>query len=274
MLSKHLNLIKQTISDATGADIVLILKKIKNRDLIEIWFSELDKARGPIIELSPAGTLRHNIKMRFGSFSDELIDQIKKANHESEQLARLLLNTLSEEYLVIFPKDMNYENWQIDSKDFSLEIERKGIGDYLSDDAVTETCFKIITPVLGALAELIGYEEEELNNQVTPESNLEGALKISTQIRRERNPRNRLVCINHHGDKCFVCGFVSSSDYPILSSIIEVHHIEQLSEIKEPKPYDPIKDLVPLCPNCHRAIHKKKPAFLPEELKDILNENQ
>lgn len=273
MLSKHINLIKQTISDATGADIELVLKKIKNRDLIEIWFSELDKTKGPIIELSPAGTLRHNIKMRFGSFSDELIEQIKKTNHESQQLARLLLKTLNKECSVFFPEGMNFENWQISSKGFSLEIERRGISNYLSDDAIAETCFKIITPVLGALAELIGYEEEELKSVMSPESNFEGEIILSKQTRRERNPRNRLVCINHHGDKCYVCGFVSSSNYPALSSIIEVHHIEPLSEIQEPKLYDPIRDLVPLCPNCHRAIHKKKPAFLPDELKDILNAN-
>jgi 5-methylcytosine-specific restriction protein A len=274
MLSKNLNLIKQTLSDTTGAHIELISKKIKNRDLIEIWFGELDKVRGPIIELSPAGTLRHNVKLRFGSFSNGLIDQIKEANHESRQLARLLLNTLSKEYSVIFPENMNYENWHIDSKGFTLEVERRGISDYLSDDEIAETCFKIITPVLGALVELIGYEYEELRIQMPPESNLEGEVKISKQVRRERNPRNRLVCINHHGDKCYVCGFVSSADYPSLSSVIEVHHIEELSEIKEPRLYDPIKDLVPLCPNCHRAIHKKKPAYLPDELKEMFNGNQ
>ena len=36
---------------------------------------------------------------------------------------------------------------------------------------------------------------------------------------------------------------------------------------------DPIKDLFPVCPNCHSMLHKIDPPYSIEELKKIINEN-
>ena len=272
MLSNHLLLIQQSLSIATGADISIAQKKLKGRDFIELWFSALDKVNGPIIELSPTGTRRHNVKLRFGSFSKKIIEQIKEANTESAQLAMLLINQLQDEFGISFSAGMTPENWSIEDRKFSLEIERKGIDDYLSESEITKTCKNIITPVLGALAELIGYEEMPTDLVVNDSEQEEGASYHITVARRERNPRNRLLCIQIHGDFCNICGFISSSHYPSLGSIVEVHHIEQLSELRRPKKYDPAKDLIPLCPNCHRAIHKRRPPYTPDELRGFLNE--
>ena len=32
---------------------------------------------------------------------------------------------------------------------------------------------------------------------------------------------------------------------------------------------DPIKDLIPVCPNCHSMIHSKRPAFTIDEINEI-----
>jgi len=53
---------------------------------------------------------------------------------------------------------------------------------------------------------------------------------------------------------------------------IHVHHIKQLSDISEEYEVDPINDLVPVCPNCHAMLHKRKPAFSVKELKVIIRE--
>jgi putative restriction endonuclease len=51
---------------------------------------------------------------------------------------------------------------------------------------------------------------------------------------------------------------------------IHVHHIKPLSESGETK-VDPKTDLIPLCPNCHAMVHKKKTHTLSlEELKQLL----
>jgi len=273
MLSNHLLLIQHSLSIATGAGISIAQKKLNGRDFIELWFSEIDKANGPIIELSPTGTRRHNVKLRFGSFANKIIEQIKETDTESGQLARLLMNQLETQFGVSFSAGMTAENWSIEDRKFTLEIERKGIDDYLSEIEITETCKNIITPVLGVLAELIGYEELSTDVAINGSGHEEGASYLSKVTRRERNPRNRLLCIQIHGDFCNICGFIPSSHYFFLGSIIEVHHIEQLAELEHPKIYDPAKDLIPLCPNCHRAIHKRIPPYTPDELRGFLNES-
>jgi len=272
MLRNHLFLIQQSLSFATGADIEIAQKKVKGRDFIEIWFSQLDKVGGPIIELSPKGTRRHNVKLRFGSFSQAVIEIIKGADSESKQLARLLIGQLDKQFGVTFSPEIDHDNWSIDDRDFGFEIERKGIDDYFSDSEITETCTKIIAPVLGALAELIGYEELPETQSIEYSSQKEGAEYFSKVLRRERNPRNRLLCLEIHGDRCTICGFSSENHYPSMGSIIEVHHIEQLSDIDRPRAYDPVTDLIPLCPNCHRAIHKKRPPYTPSQLREFYNE--
>jgi len=51
---------------------------------------------------------------------------------------------------------------------------------------------------------------------------------------------------------------------------IHVHHELELSEIGEDYVVDPIKDLKPVCPNCHAMLHKTKPAMAIEKLKELL----
>lgn len=54
---------------------------------------------------------------------------------------------------------------------------------------------------------------------------------------------------------------------------IHVHHLIPLSEINQEYEVDPIKDLRPLCPNCHAMIHRKHPPFTIEEIKNLINKN-
>ncbi|MOA48213.1 HNH endonuclease [compost metagenome] len=66
------------------------------------------------------------------------------------------------------------------------------------------------------------------------------------------------------------CGLEPRLEYGEAGSIIEVHHLEPLALLKEPRPYDPRADLVPLCPSCHRAVHTRRPIpFSIEELRDL-----
>ncbi|MPR31936.1 HNH endonuclease, partial [Salmonirosea aquatica] len=42
---------------------------------------------------------------------------------------------------------------------------------------------------------------------------------------------------------------------------IHVHHVNQISSIGNEYNVDPIKDLIPVCPNCHAMIHSRKNSF-------------
>lgn len=101
---------------------------------------------------------------------------------------------------------------------------------------------------------------------------IEGAEYATLANRFERNRHARELCIQAHGAVCAVCGFDSGKVYGGgFEGIIDVHHRIPLSEIRDDYTVDPVNDLVPLCPNCHRAIHSKPGggAYTVEELHSL-----
>jgi len=50
---------------------------------------------------------------------------------------------------------------------------------------------------------------------------------------------------------------------------IHVHHINPIAEIGHEYNINSIKDLIPVCPNCHAMIHSKRPAFTIEEITEL-----
>ena len=98
----------------------------------------------------------------------------------------------------------------------------------------------------------------------------EGKSKDITQTRYERNPEARKRCLKHYGCSCKVCEFNFEDHFgEVGQGFIHVHHINQISDIGKEYEVDPIKDLIPVCPNCHAMIHSKRPAFTIEEIKEI-----
>ena len=91
----------------------------------------------------------------------------------------------------------------------------------------------------------------------------------------ERNPDARAKCLAHYGYQCTVCGFDFKAVYgDIGDNFIHVHHRVDISTKDGEYIVDPIKDLVPICPNCHAMVHKVKPSMEIEKLMMIINENK
>jgi len=89
----------------------------------------------------------------------------------------------------------------------------------------------------------------------------------------ERNSKARLECIDEYGYVCAVCSFNFESFYGTLGSgFIHVHHLVDIATTDQEYTVDPIKDLRPVCPNCHAMLHKEKPAMSIEKLKSIIAE--
>jgi len=99
----------------------------------------------------------------------------------------------------------------------------------------------------------------------------EGAVKRVSVNAYERNAQARQRCIEHYGAQCIVCGFDFGETYgEVGDGFIHVHHLREISEIGEEYEVDPIRDLVPVCPNCHAIIHRRKPAYTVEEVKAFI----
>lgn len=91
----------------------------------------------------------------------------------------------------------------------------------------------------------------------------------------ERDPLNRELAIQIHGVTCAACQFNYEQKYGERGrDFIEIHHIKPLSSLGGSTEINPDKDLVPLCANCHRMVHRRKDHVLTiEELRGILQKD-
>jgi len=87
----------------------------------------------------------------------------------------------------------------------------------------------------------------------------------------ERSTHARNQCIAHYGLNCSVCECNFEKLYgEIGMGFIHVHHVVDIACIGEQYKVDAIKDLRPVCPNCHAMLHKKTPAYSIEALKALM----
>jgi len=101
----------------------------------------------------------------------------------------------------------------------------------------------------------------------------EGEIKSILVNKYERNPNARKKCIEFHGSSCVACGFNFGLIYGsrLGKEYIHVHHIVPLSEVGEEYIIDPVKDLVPLCPNCHAMAHQTTPPMPIDDLEESVH---
>lgn len=269
MIAEKESLIVNELELGTGAAISSVAVLNGLRQGLRVWFSDLDEKHGPIAELRPYGLRGHQVRLFFGDFSGAVIRQIKDASYEDVQLSRALISSISADVGVEI-KGQEISDWLVTDGSFQVTAKVRNPKYIDEDSEIVDVCREVIVPLMAAMAELIGYDIVE-HLPIDDENNIEGAVAQSVVKRRERNPRNRLLCIRIHGEQCKVCGLEPKIVYGEFCSIIEVHHLEPLALLSSPRAYDPVTDLVPLCPNCHRAVHKKRPIpFTVEELKDLM----
>ncbi|KAA5542073.1 hypothetical protein F0145_19945 [Adhaeribacter rhizoryzae] len=113
-------------------------------------------------------------------------------------------------------------------------------------------------------------DEFSLNNH---EELFEGLKRTITVNSYERNPKARQLCVKHWKAICAVCSFDFEKTYgEIGRGFIHVHHVTPVSTIGKSYQIDPIKDLIPVCPNCHAMIHSQGPPLSINDLKSKLNQ--
>lgn len=87
----------------------------------------------------------------------------------------------------------------------------------------------------------------------------------------ERDRTARETCLAYYGPGCTICGFEFEERYGTIGKgFMHVHHLVPLSEIRRTYVVDPIKDLRPVCPNCHAIVHRRRPPFTIEEVRMML----
>jgi 5-methylcytosine-specific restriction protein A len=118
-------------------------------------------------------------------------------------------------------------------------------------------------------------EEEELTSyhvEIRPE----GKVRVRYTTQYERNPTNRSNAVIIHGTVCQACGFDFEKTYgEIGKDYIEVHHTKPLCEVDGVVEINPATDLICICANCHRMIHRRKDTVLSlKELQGLILANK
>lgn len=138
--------------------------------------------------------------------------------------------------------------------------------DAVVDSTPVEILWRFTPPVVGD-----GYNSaDEVSG-----SFVEGSLRQVTVNAYERSPGARRACILHYGARCQVCGLNFKERYgEIADGFIHVHHLVSLAAIGEEYVLNPVRDLRPVCPNCHAVLHRTDPPLSIEELQAMLQDSQ
>jgi 5-methylcytosine-specific restriction enzyme A len=99
----------------------------------------------------------------------------------------------------------------------------------------------------------------------------EGAAVQILINRYERDPAARERCVTHYGTDCVACGLSLADQYgPEVYGLIHVHHLTPLASVGKRAVIDPVRDLRPVCPNCHAVIHSTTPPRTIDEVKKMV----
>lgn len=102
----------------------------------------------------------------------------------------------------------------------------------------------------------------------------EGALARVLVNRYERDLKAKKACIKQHGRQCKGCKINFKNFYGNdIPEIIHIHHVRPLSRYANKKMTDVVKDLIPLCPNCHAVVHSTKKLMSLNDLQKRVKRN-
>lgn len=129
-----------------------------------------------------------------------------------------------------------------------------------------------LVAALEALRWVADSSKPSLNNGETPDETqlFEKAVHRVERNAYEGNPVARRACLAHYGMSCTACGVNIKERYGLEKNFIHVHHVSPRAENRKKHKIDPVRDLRPLCPNCHSVIHLGTVPYTIEQVKAML----
>jgi hypothetical protein len=125
------------------------------------------------------------------------------------------------------------------------------------------------------IEKLIDEGDNYFDDPVEPFSDIEGKKSLRHHLMAERSSmlvkKFKASLVNF---ECSVCGFDFSTFYgaELGEDFIEAHHNLPLSSLIKGKKVS-TKDLVALCSNCHRMLHRKSPPVTTKKLLKAVKQN-
>ena len=162
----------------------------------------------------------------------------------------------------------DYSCWPNSWTHVALRISKSPVsaGDIEHESVILDWGIPMMGMIL-SLANVVPLEPEV----VLESPQAEGAVKKTLTTKYERSPINRTLCLAAKGYSCSVCGMNFQQTYGELGrEFIHVHHAVPVSKMGGNYMVDPLKELFPVCPNCHAMLHRTDPPMTIEELRALL----
>lgn len=258
----NIDYISKAVQSSTGIKIDANLQRLPDQDLIHVRPYGFDPNRGIRIESSLKWrTLKS--ALIFEDYAQDVVDHILSKEERVE-----VFKDIVDSYKM--NRDKRNVSYEIgDSTIIKLSIEESPIDvrDESQEEHISKQCIDILNAVL------VFFELKEEKTDIV-EGLPEGAKTAVKVNKYERSRINRSACINHYGPICQACDFNFEKIYgEIGKGFIHVHHITPVSEMGGTYVLNPIRDLIPLCPNCHAMIHKNTPPYSLNALREIIEKS-
>ena len=240
------------------------------------WTNEnFDLVRKALLDLYDAGEIKD-----IPSIKNNPLSPMFKGKILSLYFPEKFINIFSEHHLRYFLDKLSIFNSNVtDQVDLrELLVAYKNSNSFFSQKSLMEFQYYLYATFGNPSKEDIQVEqdiENEFESEFYNENAPEGKKVQYLTSKYERNPKNRIAAIRIHGLSCYVCDFNFENTYgEIGKDFIEVHHRVPLYSKDEVVNVNPETDLICVCSNCHRMLHRKRDCILmPYELKSMLIKN-
>ena len=160
------------------------------------------------------------------------------------------------------------EDWILNKSNELIDIVTRFIPERERED--------VIAILQGKKTEVQKLLDYEVMDSISQSKYPEGRSKIDIHLTKERKQQlvydaKQVWKKSSNGDiKCSVCNFSFFDKYGIYGQdFIEAHHNTPISELTK-ETVMKISDLSPVCSNCHRIIHRKRPFLSIAQLREIV----
>lgn len=235
------------------------------KELFEVIISFRQRVR-MVIEIKPQ------------RYSANMLHEMCNASKEKQQLFNSYVRLMEEKGAKVnigindIARTIEELTWGEKWSSFNVRITRiLEEHEVANDMLVPESVVEWACLASGLVLSLLEIIEETDENRLHKEG---GKSQVLTN-RYERNPANRELCLQYHGYICHTCGFEFEKFYgEIGQNFIHVHHIEKVSSYEDEYLLDPVRDLIPVCPNCHAMLHKEDPPMNPDDLREMIKQRR
>lgn len=265
--------IRSEITNELGINVSVSVEKLTDQIRISVRPTDFNTNRGFVIISSLKWrTLR--TWLTFDDFAGHIMHHIDSDINLKIlfiDFFKSLTGSLSDLHSECYINGSSIHNETESWKRIEIAIERATIkiGDRDENSYIIEQTLILLQSILLCF-ELVPLEVAE---ETVVYGLPEGAMTRMVINKYERSKLNRSVCIRHFGPICQACGFNFEELYGILGKgFINVHHIIPVSKIGKEYIINPIRDLVPLCPNCHAMVHQTDPPVDLYQLIEIIQQ--